>query len=109
MSTVHFHLPNAGLTFRICDEIAARRASHHAAAQDTEDGLIDCADGSIDLDRRLRELTLMLGSVATGVESLENAPDGSSPLVREEIRSDLIGLAAVAVAIAESLTSEEGE
>ena len=99
-------LPNAALTYAVLDEVAVARARRHCLARDLNGGEIDCADVSIDIDRRLRELTQALGQVALNIAMLENYGGPAAPIYKEALREEVIILAAHAVALAESLTEE---
>jgi NTP pyrophosphatase (non-canonical NTP hydrolase) len=97
------NLPHSARTYRVLDEVAAERARQYALLRT---GRIqhDCADPSVNLDRKLRVLTEELGEVAQAIDILEQCGGPAEPLCREELREELIQVAAVAVAWAESLT-----
>ena len=99
-------LPNAARTYAVLDEVAVMRARQHSLAQDLNGGEIDCADVSVDIDRRLRELTQALGQVALNIAMLESYAGPAVPIYKEALREEVIILAAHAVALAESLTEE---
>ena len=100
------NLPNAKRTYAVLDEVAVMRARQHSLALDIDEGVIDCADVSVDIDRRLRELTQALGQVALNIAMLENYGGPAAPIYKEALREEVIILAAHAVALAESLTEE---
>lgn len=99
----NIHLPHAARTYAVLDAVAVERARQHALLQ-TGHIRIDCADPDVDIDRKLRVLTEELGEVAQAIDTLDHCTGPAAPLCREELRAELIQVAAVAAAIAESLT-----
>lgn len=108
MNTINHEitLPHAARTYAVLDEVAVERARHHDLSMA---GTIhyDCAYGGAGCappDTKLRLLTLAVGEVAEAIDVLEQCSASAAPRCKEELRAKLIQVAAVAVAIAESLT-----
>lgn len=100
-------------TARVLDEIAQERDRQRALLRE---GHIthDCADPAVSLDRKLRTATEELGEIAQGIDLIDRAEISPNTegrefcikLLRAQLREECIQLAAVATAIAESLTED---
>jgi hypothetical protein len=96
-------LPHAQRTYRVLDEVAAERARQHALLPARAIGY-DCADPAVPLDRKLRTLVEEVGEVAQAIDILELCGAPTFLLCHEQLRNEVLQVAAVAVAIVESLT-----
>jgi hypothetical protein len=99
-------LPNAARTYRVLDEVAAERARQHALLAAGAITL-DCADPAVDLRDKFPVLIEETGEVAELMQNLGPPDTIARRLLLNDLRDELIHLAAVAVAIAESLTTPE--
>lgn len=97
-------LPHAARTYAVLDEVAAERARQHALLQQG-DIPFNCADPEVCIDRKLRVLTEEVGEVARAIDILDQCSGPAAPICKEALRAELIQVAAVAVAIGESLTA----
>jgi len=98
-------LPHAERTYRVLDEVAAERARQHLLLQS---GAItfDCADPAIDFRRKFPVLVEEVGEVAQILQN-DLPPDSlAAQLLLNSLREELLQVAAVAVAMAESLTHD---
>jgi hypothetical protein len=105
--THELNLPHAERTYRVLDEVAAERARQHnlLAAGSIP---FDCADPAVDLHVKLPVLIEEIGEVAALLQTIAvsrmTEPDEPRMLMLTAIREELLQVAAVAVAMAESLT-----
>jgi hypothetical protein len=98
-------LPHAARTYRVLDEVAAERARQHALVAARE--INDWSNPGNSLHGGFEDLNEAVAQAAEGLAILAQVGGPAHRLLLNELRSELIQVAAVAVAIAESLTPAE--
>lgn len=105
--TIVLNLPNAQRTYRVLDLVAVERARQ--ARLLAEQAIpFDCANPAVPVAEKLPVLVEEVGEVAEALQLLHLSSGAGRQLIQERIREELIQVAAVAVAIAESLGQEDG-
>lgn len=99
--------PNYDKMRRVLDTVAAERARQESDKRRGARSL-SCAERDVSSAAKLPVLVNALGSAAGEIIDLLDSrlPEGTRPYIQRRLREDLIEIAAVAVAWAESLTEE---
>lgn len=106
-ATIAMILPNAHRTYRVLDLVAVERARQHRLIAEKAIPF-DCADPAVPVAEKLPVLVEEVGEVAEAIQLLHLSSGPGRQLIQERVREELIQVAAVAVAMAESLSQEAG-